>query len=90
MFAMDIELKKFEQLKATGELPSPRGVALTIVRLTQRDDVSSGQLEQIIKSDPAFVGRLLKAANISGRDMGRCALNVKTRSAGGPNVTFSP
>jgi DNA polymerase-1 len=26
----------------------------------------------------------------SGRDMGRGALNVKTRSAGGPNVTFSP
>lgn len=76
MFAMDIELKKFEQLKATGELPSPRGVALTIVRLTQRDDVSSGQLEQIIKSDPAFVGRLLKAANISGRDMGRPVASV--------------
>lgn len=73
---MDIELKKFEQLKATGELPSPRGVALTLIRLTQRDDVSNGELEQVIKSDPAFVGRLLKAANISGREMGRPVVSV--------------
>lgn len=68
---MEIELKKFERLKATGELPSPKGVALTIVRLTQREDVSTGQLERVIKSDPAFVGRLLKTANITGRDSGR-------------------
>lgn len=73
---MDIDLKKFEQLKATGDLPSPKGVALTIVRLTQREDVSTGQLEQIIKSDPAFVGRLLKTANITGRESGRPVASV--------------
>lgn len=73
---MEIELKKFEQLKATGELPSPKGAALTIVRLAQRDDVSSSQLEQAIKSDPAFVGRLLKTANITGRESGRPIASV--------------
>jgi diguanylate cyclase (GGDEF)-like protein len=74
--SMDIELKKFEQLKATGELPSPKGVALTIVRLSQRDDVSARQFEQAIKSDPAFVGRLMKAANIAGREKGRPIASV--------------
>lgn len=68
---MDLELKKFEQIKATGELPSPKGVALSIIRLTQRDDVSALELERAIKTDPAFVGRLLKAANAAGRSNGR-------------------
>ena len=73
---MEIELNKFEQLKATGELPSPKGAALTIMRLAQRDDVSTSQLEQVIKSDPAFVGRLMKTANITGRDSGRPIASV--------------
>ncbi|MFA7290626.1 MAG: diguanylate cyclase [Rhodocyclaceae bacterium] len=68
---MNSELKKFEQVKAMGELPSPKGAALTIIRLTQRDDVSAAQLEHAIKTDPAFVGRLLKAANAAGRNSGR-------------------
>lgn len=73
---MEIGLKKFEQLKASGELPSPKGVALSIVRLTQREDVSNSQLEQVIKSDPAFVGRLLKTANITARENGRPVASV--------------
>jgi diguanylate cyclase (GGDEF)-like protein len=73
---MEIDLKKFEQIKATGELPSPKGAALAIVRLAQKDDVSSSQLEQAIKSDPAFVGRLLKTANITGRESGRPIASV--------------
>jgi diguanylate cyclase (GGDEF)-like protein len=73
---MEIDLKKFEQLKATGELPSPKGAALSIVRLAQKDDVSGSQLEQAIKSDPAFVGRLLKTANITGRESGRPIASV--------------
>ncbi|MBL8482072.1 MAG: diguanylate cyclase [Rhodocyclaceae bacterium] len=58
-----IDISKFEQLKATGELPSPKGVALSIIRLTQRDDISTGELARVIKSDPAFVARLVRAAN---------------------------
>lgn len=62
---------RFNQLKAAGDLPSPKGVALAIMRLTQKDDVTSSELEQTIKSDPAFVARLLKAANGVGRAGGR-------------------
>lgn len=58
-----IELSRFAQLKATGDLPSPRGVALAIIRMTQDADVSMSELARVIKTDPAFVGRLVKAAN---------------------------
>lgn len=58
-----IDMSRFEQLKASGDLPSPRGVALAIIRMAQEPDVSMAELTRVIKSDPAFVGRLIKAAN---------------------------
>ncbi len=61
--ALPIDITKFEHLKASGDLPSPKGVALAIIRLIQQEDSSMGDLARIIKTDPAFVGRLIKAAN---------------------------
>ncbi len=61
--AQPIDMKRYAQLKAAGDLPSPRGVALAIIRLTQAPDVSLAELGRVIKGDPAFVGRLVKAAN---------------------------
>ncbi|MDX9885707.1 diguanylate cyclase [Thauera sp.] len=58
-----IDMKRYTQLKAAGELPSPRGVAIAIIRLTQASDVSLAEIGRVIKGDPAFVGRLVKAAN---------------------------
>lgn len=58
-----LDLAKFEQLKATEEMPSPKGPALAIIRLIQREDVSMADLAHAVKADPAFVGRLIKAAN---------------------------
>lgn len=58
-----LDKSKFEHLKASGDLPSPKGAALAIIRLTQRADVSMAELSRIIKTDPAFVGRLIKATN---------------------------
>jgi diguanylate cyclase (GGDEF)-like protein len=54
---------RYEQVKASGNLPSPKGAALAIIRLTQKDDVTLSELAHVIKSDPAFVGRLIKASN---------------------------
>ncbi|HRP95780.1 MAG TPA: HDOD domain-containing protein [Rhodocyclaceae bacterium] len=61
--ASPIDLNRFEQLRASGELPSPRGVALAIIRLMQQEEVSITELARVISGDPAFVGRVLKAAN---------------------------
>ena len=57
------DITKFEYLKASGDLPSPKGVALAVMRALQHDDCSTGELARIIKTDPAFVGRIVKAAN---------------------------
>jgi diguanylate cyclase (GGDEF)-like protein len=58
-----IDLSRFEQIKATGDLPSPKGSALAIIRLTQKEDTSLAELARVVRTDPAFVGRLIKAAN---------------------------
>lgn len=58
-----IDIRSFEQIKASGDLPSPRGSALAIIRMTRQDDLSLAELTRVIKTDPAFVGRLIKAAN---------------------------
>ena len=54
---------RFETLKASGHLPSPKGPALAVVKLTRQDNVSSAQLAHAIQADPALVARLLKLAN---------------------------
>ncbi len=72
-----IDISKFEQLKSSGQLPSPKGVALAILRLTQREDASMAELARIIKSDPAFVGRLIKAANSVSANTGRPVVSVQ-------------
>jgi len=54
---------RFDQLKATGALPSPQGVALEILRLTQAEDTSIAQLTHVLQADPALAGRLVRFAN---------------------------
>src|SRR5262245_49250169 len=55
--------KTFEELKLTGNLPSPPGVGMKILRLTQGEDVSAAEIGQTIMADPALTGRLLRSAN---------------------------
>jgi diguanylate cyclase (GGDEF)-like protein len=60
---VSIDLNRFAQIKATGHLPSPRGVALAIMRTLDDETGSIAELSRVIKGDPAFVGKLIKAAN---------------------------
>ena len=53
----------FVELKASGNLPSPRGSALKVLELCQRDNLTLPELIQAVQVDPAMVGRLLKMAN---------------------------
>src|SRR5690349_7091761 len=53
----------FEELRLTGQLPSPPGVGMRILKLTQGDDVSADEIGRTIMADSALTGRLLKIAN---------------------------
>jgi diguanylate cyclase (GGDEF)-like protein len=57
------ENSRFEELKASGLLPSPKGVALTVMRLAQDESTTNAQMARTIKTDPALSGRIVKAAN---------------------------
>ena len=54
---------RYAALKATGKLLSPKGVALAIIHLLQRDDYRVADLVQLVQSDPAIAGRVLYFAN---------------------------
>ena len=53
----------FDELKATGKLPSPSGVALAITELCRKDGVSIDEIGHAICADPALAGRLIKFSN---------------------------
>ena len=55
---------KFEELKAKDHLPSPKGMALKIIQLTLKEDVTTQEIAHAIKTDPALSGRLIKMANV--------------------------
>ena len=58
-----ISHSKFDELKARGHLPSPKGVALQVIQLTHKDDVTNQEIAHAIKSDPALSSRVIKMAN---------------------------
>ncbi|MFH0943635.1 MAG: diguanylate cyclase [Planctomycetota bacterium] len=53
----------FDELKLTGNLPSPSGVGMAILRLTRNDDFRAEDLAKTIQSDPALTGRVVKMSN---------------------------
>lgn len=63
--------QQFEDFKANGKLPSPRGVALQIIQLADKEDTTTQQIARLINNDPALAGRIIKAANLLMRREGR-------------------
>ncbi|MEI7457141.1 MAG: diguanylate cyclase [Nitrosomonadales bacterium] len=55
---------KFIQLKISGRLPTPKGVALQVIKLTQQADASNQAIAHLIGADPALSVRVIKAANV--------------------------
>lgn len=68
---------RFAELKATGKLPSPKGVALSIIRLLQRDDYRVSDLVQLVQSDPAIAGRILYFANAAAFGRSRPIISLQ-------------
>ena len=56
-------MKQLEQLKLSGQLPTPRGVALSILTVSQRENATLGEIARVVQTDPALSGRLIKLAN---------------------------
>lgn len=55
--------KQFEELKLTGNLPSPAGVGLAILQVTQREEASLDEVVGVLQADPTLTGRILKLSN---------------------------
>jgi len=54
---------RYVKLKASGRLPSPKGSALSIIKLLQQDNYKIDDLVRLVKSDPAIAGELLRFSN---------------------------
>jgi two-component system cell cycle response regulator len=61
----------FEDFKAHGKLPSPRGIALKVIQLANKENTTTQQIARIIKNDPAMAGNIVKAANLLVHREGR-------------------
>lgn len=65
-----LKAQALARIKASPELPSPPRSAARIIQLAQADDVSLNEIEQTIRTDPAFVARLVKLSNSVGSAAG--------------------
>ncbi|WP_291994559.1 diguanylate cyclase [Candidatus Accumulibacter sp. ACC003] len=56
-------MNQIEQLRISGQLPSPKGVAMAIMEICRRDDATLDEVARVVQSDPALSSRLLHLAN---------------------------
>lgn len=68
-------MTRIEDIKSSGQLPSPKGVALAIMEICQRDDASLSEVARIVQTDPALSSRLLQLANSAGQS-GRAVVSI--------------
>lgn len=59
--------KVFYELKFSGKLPSPAGVGMRILQLTQDPTTGIDEITAVVRTDPALTGRILKVANCGMR-----------------------
>ncbi|MHB1215623.1 MAG: diguanylate cyclase [Thiobacillus sp.] len=56
-------MAQVEQLRLSAQLPTPRGVALAILEISQRENATLSEIARVVQTDPALSGRLIKLAN---------------------------
>lgn len=67
---------QLEQLKISDQLPSPRGVALAVLELSRRENVTLGEIARVVQTDPALSSRLIKLAN-TGSQIARPVVSLQ-------------
>lgn len=72
------EVLDFNELKVSGKLPSPKGVALKVMQLCQDESLSLRELAQTIQGDPALSGRIIRIANYANPNHNRPIAAVTT------------
>ncbi|MEO0650131.1 MAG: diguanylate cyclase [Planctomycetota bacterium] len=75
--AKDHYRREFEELKNSGQLPSPAGVGMRILVLTQQEDCSIDELIETLQADPAMTGRILKLATSAQASGSRPISNLR-------------
>jgi len=65
------------RLKRTNRLPSPPGTALKVLALCRDDTASVHEIAEVIMSDPALSGRLLRYSNSPMAAVGRPVTSVR-------------
>ncbi len=58
-----MDIKIFEELKSTGNLPTPAGVGLRILQITESEDFEVAEMSRAIMADSSLTGRILQLAN---------------------------
>jgi two-component system cell cycle response regulator len=66
-----------DRLRTARQLPSPPRIALRILELCRREDTEIHEIADVIMSDPALSGRLLRYANSSFVGVGRKVTSVR-------------
>nr|WP_296748864.1 HDOD domain-containing protein [Thioalkalivibrio sp.] len=64
------------ELRDSGQLPSPKGVAFAVVEVCRREDATMDAVANVVQTDPALAGRLLRLANSAAR-AGRAVASVR-------------
>lgn len=54
---------KLDELKSNGRLPSPKGAAMQVLLLSQKEEVTNQEIAHAIQADPALSAMLIKLAN---------------------------
>ncbi len=67
---------RFDELKATGKLPSPAGVALAVIELCRREGTAIDEIAHAVRADPALSGRVIKFANAAAHGPRRPVVSV--------------
>ena len=63
--------QKFEGFKANGRLPAPRGIALEIIRLADKEHATAQEIARLIDRDAALSARIVKVVSLLARREGR-------------------